>query len=146
MLQPLVSCATRLVSPTGDPDGPQPGRGWRWLAGLLGGSGVLHLVHPATFDGIVPERLPGSARSYTYISGVAELALALGLAHPATRRRAGGCAALFFLAVFPANIKMALDAWARTDTDTSRRVVVLARLPLQIPLVTESLKVWRGDR
>ncbi|MET1005473.1 MAG: hypothetical protein ABWX96_07985 [Propionibacteriaceae bacterium] len=124
---------------------PGPSSSWVWLSVLLGSAGVVHLVRPATFDGIVPEWLPGSARSYTYVSGVAELALALGLAIPQTRRLTGGSAALFFLAVFPANVKMALDTLAHPRATTARKVAVIARLPLQIPLVTAALKA-RGRR
>jgi uncharacterized membrane protein len=114
---------------------------WRGLAVLLGGSGVLHLVRPETFDAIVPERLPGSARFYSYASGVAEVALALGLAVPRTRRLTGGCAALFFAAVFPANIKMAIDTLSDGRSSTPRKMVVLVRLPLQLPLVIWAMKV-----
>lgn len=111
------------------------------LAALLGVAGVAHLARPANFDRIVPEQLPGSPRSYTYASGLVELALALALLAPRSRRPAGQVAALFFVAVFPANIKMAVDVVATQRLSTSRKVAVLLRLPLQIPLVTEALKV-----
>jgi uncharacterized membrane protein len=119
---------------------------WRWLAVLLGGAGVVHLWHPATFDPIVPELLPGPARAYTYVSGAAELGLALGLVVPRTRGWAGACAALFFVAVFPANVKMAVDAATSTHGSTARTVVTVARLPLQIPLVMSAWRVHRTGR
>jgi uncharacterized membrane protein len=111
------------------------------LAALLGVAGVAHLARPRGFDRIVPERLPGSPRTYTVVSGLAELGLAGALLVPATRSLAGRVAALFFVAVFPANLKMAVDVVASPSADTSRKVAVLLRLPLQIPLVTEALKV-----
>ncbi len=141
MVSPLISIPTRLSTPEdGAESAPSP---WLGLALLLGGAGVMHLWRPKTFDEIVPERLPGSARLYTYVSGVAELALTLGLAVPRTRRLAGGAAAVFFLAVFPANVKMAQDALSSDDTSPTRKIVALARLPLQIPMVTAALKVRR---
>ena len=36
------------------------------LSGVLATAGVLHFAKPAPFDSIVPKRLPGSARTWTY--------------------------------------------------------------------------------
>lgn len=117
---------------------------WAPLALLLGAAGTLHLVRPATFDGIVPRALPGSARAWTLGSGVVELALAAGLAAPATRCAAGWAGAAFFLGVWPANGRMALDAWrrrARSGAHGRRAAVALARMPLQVPLVAAAVRV-----
>jgi len=111
------------------------------LAALLGTAGVAHLVRPANFDQIVPQRLPGPARSYTFVSAVVELALAAALLHPRSRPLAGRATALFFAAVFPANVKMAVDVVSSPRSTTARKVAVLLRLPLKIPLVTTALKV-----
>ena len=116
------------------------------LAALLGGAGVLHFITPKPFDQQVPRALPGDARTYTYVSGVAEIALAAGLVVPQTRRTTAGVAALFFVAVFPANVQMATDWLKSSKTSTAMKVGVLARLPLQIPLVTESLAIRRAAR
>ena len=117
------------------------------LAVLRGGAGVLHFVAPAPFDAQVPQALPGSARTYTYVSGAAEVALAAGLAAPRTRRVSGAAAAAFFVAVFPANVNMAV-LWLRsTRTSTAQKVGVVLRLPLQIPLITQAWSVYsRGPR
>lgn len=116
------------------------------LATLLGGAGVLHFVAPGPFDGQVPHILPGAPRTYTYVSGVAEIALAAGLAVPSTRKLSGAATAAFFVAVFPANIQMAMTWLASEKTSTAMKVGVVARLPLQIPLITEALKVYRDAR
>ncbi|QTJ69049.1 hypothetical protein HYG77_28220 [Rhodococcus sp. ZPP] len=113
------------------------------LAALLLGMGVLHFVTPKFFDAIVPERLPGDPRTYTYASGVAELTVGAALVVPRTRRLGGGLAALLFLAVYPANISMAVDWLKSTEMSRLQKTGVLLRLPLQIPLVTEALKVRR---
>ena len=42
------------------------------LATALGGSGVLHLVRPRTYEWLVPPEL-GDARSWVHVSGVAEI-------------------------------------------------------------------------
>ena len=121
---------------------------WAPLAVLLGAAGAAHLARPAGFDGIVPRALPGGARAWTLASGVAELALAAGLAVPATRRAAGWASAAFFLGVWPANAQMALDAWRRRDRSAAhgrRAAVALARMPLQVPLVAAAVRVARAS-
>ncbi|MFC8181973.1 MULTISPECIES: DoxX family protein [Nocardiaceae] len=113
------------------------------LAVLLGGAGILHFATPQFFDMQVPRALPGKARTYTQVSGIAELAVAGALAVPATRRLGGGLAAALFVAVFPANIDLARRFVSNPKTSPMVKAAVLARLPLQIPLVTEALKVRR---
>lgn len=108
------------------------------LAGLLVGAGVTHFLKPGFYDPMVPELLPGSARAWTYGSGIAELAVGAAVAAPSTRRWAALTAAVLFVAVFPANIKMALDA-----DSTGERFATYARLPLQLPLVVWA---WRLSR
>ncbi|MFB6843080.1 DoxX family protein [Streptomyces sp. NPDC056361] len=112
------------------------------LAGLLASAGVAHFAAPKQFDAIVPESLPGSPRTWTAVSGAVELALAAGLAVPATRRRSARAAALFFAGVFPANVKMAHD-WRNRPTPA--KAVAYARLPLQVPLILWARSVGRGD-
>ncbi|HEY3669510.1 MAG TPA: hypothetical protein VGN51_01135 [Acidimicrobiia bacterium] len=107
--------------------------GWALaLAAVLFGAGVAHFVAPDGFDAIVPHVLPGSERFWTTLSGVVELALAVGMVWPRTRRRAATLAAVFFVVVFPANIKDAVDASTRAATEFT---LALLRLPLQIPLI-----------
>ncbi|WP_125079544.1 DoxX family protein [Mycobacterium sp. P7213] len=112
----------------------------RGLAGLLLGAGAGHFVFPQPFDAIVPPELPGSARMYTYVSGVAELVIGALLLFPRTRRRAGLAAAALFVAVFPANIYSVRLFWAKPWM----RAGTIARLPLQIPMIVAALRVWRA--
>ncbi|MGV9745430.1 DoxX family protein [Rhodococcus zopfii] len=115
------------------------------LAALLLGSGTLHFVRPQPFDRIVPRALPGDARAYTCASGVAELAVGTALAFPRTRRLGGALAAALFVAVFPANIQMTVSWLSSARISPAAKVLAVARLPLQIPLVTEAAKVWRSS-
>ncbi|EME14646.1 DoxX family protein [Rhodococcus triatomae] len=113
------------------------------LAALFLGAGTLHFVTPKPFDSIVPRQLPGEARTYTYASGVAELAVGTALVVPRTRRLGGTLAAALLVAVFPANVQMAVD-WIRSDkVAPPLKAVALARLPLQLPMVVGALKVRR---
>ncbi|BAG17292.1 DoxX family protein [Streptomyces griseus] len=111
------------------------------LAAFMGGAGVLHFAAPKVFDDTVPRMLPGQPRTWTYASGVVELALAAGLAHPGTRAVAARATAGFFVGVFPANVQMAVD-WRHRPRP--QRIAAWARLPLQAPLVLWARGVARG--
>ena len=110
------------------------------LVPLFAGAGVLHFVKPEPFDGIVPDALPGSARTYTYVSGVAELAAAAVLANPTTRPAGGKFAAALLTAVWPANFNM---AWQWRDEPWQKQIISIGRLPLQIPLIKAALRSGR---
>ncbi|MCU1602959.1 MAG: rane protein [Frankiales bacterium] len=107
------------------------------LGAFLGSAGVTHFVAPGFFDKIVPHALPGPARAWTYVSGVAEMGVGAGVL--TSPRKGGLIAAALFLAVFPGNIQQAVDA-----TSTQDKVISYARLPLQVPLVIWGLKVSRA--
>ena len=110
------------------------------LATTLTTTGVLHLVAPAPFDKIVPRSLPGTPRFWTLASGIAELGVAAAVAAPRTRRLGAAAAAGLFVAVFPANVKMARD---RSDRSLPARAVAWARVPLQLPLIGWAMAVRR---
>jgi uncharacterized membrane protein len=110
------------------------------LVGVLAGAGVTHLIKPGFYDPIVPHALPGPPRAWTYLSGVAELGVAVAVAHPETRKHGALAAALLFIAVYPANIQMAADARSVQD-----RVISYVRLPLQFPLIWWAFKVSRAS-
>lgn len=107
---------------------------------MLLGIGTVHFLAPKPFDTIVPAELPGDARVYTYASGVAEIGTGALLLVPRTRRLGGKVAALLFIAVFPANINMVRLWW---DKPLPMKIGAIARLPLQVPMITEALKVAR---
>jgi uncharacterized membrane protein len=109
------------------------------LAALLTGTGLMHFLRPESYDALIPPFLP-SPRAWTYGSGVAELGCAFAVALPRTRRRGALATAGLFVAVFPANIYLAIEPGGLP------RWAALLRLPLQIPLVLWALQVWRDDR
>ncbi|MBW0014844.1 hypothetical protein [Mycobacterium sp.] len=112
------------------------------IAAMLIGVGTLHFLTPKPFDAIVPAELPGGARLYTYASGVAELSIGALLLPRRTRRSAALAAALLFVAVFPANVNMVRLWW---DKPWPMRIVAIARLPLQIPMIMTALKIRRDS-
>lgn len=121
----------------------RPGR-VKLMTALLFGIGTLHFVAPKPFDSIVPESLPGKARTYTYLSGVAEILVGVALALPRTRRLGGLLAAALFIAVFPANVKFTVDSLNNPKAPLPIKIVSVLRLPMQIPMITSALKIRRA--
>jgi uncharacterized membrane protein len=111
------------------------------IAALLFGIGTVHFLAPKPFDDIIPAELPGSPRFYTYASGVAELGIGALLLPRRTRRLAALAAVALFVGVFPANLNM-VRLWR--DKPLPLRIIALARLPLQIPMITAAFKVSRN--
>lgn len=84
----------------------------RWLmAAFYLAAGLLHLARPDSFLPIVPGWVP-APREVILLTGLAEIAGAIGLLVPRLRRAAGIGLALYALCVFPANIKHAFQGVA----------------------------------
>ena len=110
-----------------------------FLIALLGGSGVLHFLRPAPFVAIVPKGLPAPLQ-LVHLSGAVELLGAALLSTPRTRSMGGAISAALLVAVFPANVSMAVGARHRAP---GYRLLAWARLPLQLPLVKWA---WQAGR
>lgn len=104
-------------------------RAARTFGGFFIFTGIMHFVIPRTYESIVPDVLPAK-RALVYASGVAELAGGAGVLHPRTRRAASLWSIATLVAVFPANVHMALNP-DRYPAVPGGRVALLARLPLQ---------------
>lgn len=111
------------------------------MGASLVGMGALHFVYPAPFDELIPRELPGSARTYTYGSGVVEVAIGAALLVPRTRRYAGLASVLLFLGVYPGNLNMVR---LYKNKPLPYRLVAWARLPLQIPMIWAGWRVWKS--
>ena len=74
---------------------------------FYGVAGMAHLIVTDTMVRIVPEWVP-FPRVIVILTGVCELAGAIGLATPRWRRAAGWGLAAYALCVWPANIKHAI--------------------------------------
>lgn len=96
-------------------------------------AGVLHFVKPRMFIDIVPSYLPAAA-ALVYISGVAEIAGGVGLLIPPLRVAAGWGLLALLLAVFPANVHMALNRLP-FDGKPVPDVMLWLRLPGQFVLM-----------
>ena len=91
------------------------------------GSGVLHLARPGVYEQIVPPGF-GPPALIVFVSGIAEIAGGVGLLVPRLRRSAGFGLIALLVAVFPANLFMAMhaDRFPQFSPWT-----LWARLPLQ---------------
>ncbi|MHB8718061.1 MAG: DoxX family protein [Candidatus Dormibacteria bacterium] len=111
------------------------------LAAVLGTSGALHFKMPRQYGRIVPAPLKRWDRQVVAVSGVAEIVCAALLVAPPTRRLGGLASAALLIAVFPANVQMALDGgYPDAPFPANNRALAWLRLPLQVPLIGVALR------
>ena len=99
-------------------------------------AGVLHFVVPDLYAQIIPPFLPAPL-ALVYLSGVAEIAVGIGVLVPQTRRYAAWATIAVLIAIFPANIYMATSMVAVdgiSGGDPSP-LIRWGRLPLQGVLI-----------
>jgi uncharacterized membrane protein len=99
-------------------------------------TGLLHFLRPRMYEAIMPRYLPAH-RELVFASGVAEIAGGAGVLHSRTAKPAGWWLIATLIAIFPANVEMAVHA------ERFRRIprpLLWARLPLQGLLIAW---VWR---
>lgn len=104
----------------------------RWALGLLFvAAGVNHFIRPAMYAAIIPPMLPGPLL-LVYLSGAAEVVVGALLLVRRTERLGAWGAIAVLVAIFPANVYMALDAQAFAPIP---EVLLWLRLPLQGMLI-----------
>jgi uncharacterized membrane protein len=103
------------------------------LAVLMVFAGTLHFVAPKGYIRIVPNWLP-APRALVIVSGAFEILGGLGLLLSATRAWAAWGLIALLVAVFPANVNMAVNriGFGRKPTP---QWLLWARLPLQAVLI-----------
>ena len=94
-------------------------------------AGIMHFVIPRTYEAIVPDYLSSNKRAVVYASGVAEIAGGAGVLVGPLRRVAAWWSIATLVAVFPANLHMAVNH-DRYRTVPGGRVALLLRLPVQL--------------
>jgi uncharacterized membrane protein len=105
------------------------------LAAFMVFAGMSHFLKPRMFERIVPPYLP-RPRELVLVSGAAEVLLGVLLAVPATTRLAAWGLAALYVAVFPANVHMALHPERFRPIP---KAALWARLPLQAVLIAWAL-------
>jgi uncharacterized membrane protein len=103
---------------------------------LYVGAGVNHFVHPGTYKKIMPPWIPAPALMVA-LSGVFEIVLALLLLPEKTRIYAAWGLMALLIAVFPANIQMAINYWQRNN---AYLWVAIIRIPVQAVLIWWALQ------
>ena len=106
-----------------------------WIAG-----GALHWVIPREYESYVPPRLGRWRKELVVASGVAEIAGGVAVLPDQTRRWARWWLLATLVAVYPANINMAINS---KDFPAIPAPALWARLPFQFLF---ALMTWRGTR
>ena len=101
------------------------------LAAFFVVAGANHFLSPQTYLAMMPGYLP-FPNAVNLISGGAEVAGGLGILIPRLRRYAAWGLIALLVAVFPANLNVALHGW---EGVTIPSWVLWARLPFQFVLI-----------
>ena len=115
----------------------------RALAAFFTFAGIMHFVIPRHYEAIVPDYVPMNPRAAVSYSGWAEIAGGLAVIPAGTRGLARWWLIALLLAVFPANVHMAVrpDQVRGLDVKRIPRWTLWARLPLQFAAIAW---VWRA--
>ncbi|PIB93184.1 DoxX family protein [Caulobacter sp. FWC2] len=116
------------------------------LAAVYAPFGVVHVVAPHGFLAIMPPGIP-YAREVVIFTGLCEIAGAIGLLIPKTRRLAAIMLALYAACVWPANIWHALSGVAVPPLPSSwwyhgPRLLILQPLFIWAPLWAAGVIDW----
>ena len=103
-------------------------------------AGAMHFVIPRQYQAIVPPYLARWKKEVVVASGVAEIAGGVAILPDATRRGARWWLLATLVAVYPANIHMAVNS---KDFPKIPEAALWARLPVQGLF---ALLTWRGTR
>jgi uncharacterized membrane protein len=103
------------------------------LAAFMIFAGVSHFLNPRPFVKIVPKYFPYPLE-LVYISGFFEVLGGAGLLIPQTRTAAAWGLIALFVAVFPANVNMAVNKVSLGKKPIAPWILWL-RLPLQLVLI-----------
>jgi uncharacterized membrane protein len=114
----------------------------RILFGLLFiAAGITHFVRPEFFLRIMPPYLPWHM-ALVLISGAAEIVLGVGIMIPKVKRWAAWGLIALLIAVFPANLHMAMNPQLFPDISTA---AIYIRLPIQALLILWAYAYTRVD-
>jgi len=106
----------------------------RWLLAIFFVfAGAMHFLRPALYLQIMPPYVPWH-QFFVYLTGAWEILGGLAVLVPAWRRAAGVSLVVLLVAVFPANLHMAINDVA-VDGRTFPPLLLWLRLPLQGVLI-----------
>lgn len=118
-------------------------RAGRWAFTLfLVAAGINHFWHTDAYVGVVPSYLPWPL-AIVVVSGIAEIGIGIAFAFARLRKLAAWAAIALFIAVFPANLDMALHAERFPAIPPA---LLWLRLPLQGLLIAWAWSYTRPER
>jgi uncharacterized membrane protein len=94
-------------------------------------AGLNHFLKPDFYVAMIPPYLP-APKILNIISGAAEIVGGVGVLFPQTRRYAGVGLIALLIAVFPANLHMAINEIKPPGIDDFEPWMAWARLPFQL--------------
>jgi uncharacterized membrane protein len=97
-------------------------------------AGIAHFLRPDFYLPMMPPYLPWHAE-LVFLSGVAEVLCGVGLLIPKTRKAAAWATIALLVAVFPANIHVAVNDVAVFGATEGPGAIGYVRLPLQLVLI-----------
>src|SRR5580658_2449711 len=104
--------------------------------------GANHFLNPAPYLAMMPSYLPWP-ETLNFVSGAAEIAGGVGVILPATRALAAWGLIALLVAVFPANVQVALHGW---PGESIPAWVLWARLPFQPLMIAGVYRICLGKR
>lgn len=109
---------------------------------ILLGAGILHFLQEKSFRRIIPKFIP-FRKTIVLLTGVFEIIFAITLWLKKGQEITSKLLAFFMVAIFPANIYMAIKRIPIRGREKANPWLVWLRLPLQIPLIIGALKLGR---
>lgn len=104
----------------------------------------MHFVHERSFRRIVPKALP-FRRGIVLATGIFEMIFSVLLWVKKGKHVTRKLLASFMIAVFPANVYMAVKKISFRPGEQANPWVLWLRLPLQIPLIIGALTLGRKN-
>jgi uncharacterized membrane protein len=104
-------------------------------------AGANHFLSPDFYLSMMPPWLPAHAE-LVWISGVCEILGGIGVLVPSTRSRAGWALVALLIAIFPANVHMALNPELFPEIS---RAALYGRLPFQALFIAWAWWATRPD-
>ena len=107
-------------------------------------AGLNHFRSPELYVQIMPPYLPWQLE-LVYLSGIAEIVCGIGVLIPRTRVLAAWATIALLIAIFPANVHVALYNVPLAGAEQGAGIWNWVRLPLQLVLIAWAWWYTRGE-
>lgn len=114
------------------------------MAAFYIAAGVNHFLSPDFYVAIMPPYLPWHLE-LVYLSGIAEIVCGVGLLIPRTRVLAAWATIALLIAIFPANLHVALNDVPLAGRTEGAGIWNWVRLPFQLVLIAWAWWYTRDD-